>query len=739
MTDWIAAAIRLPGWRTTPSRHQPAAKVSRVPLAGLEGMAFCCLPDEGWRLLTVSTGCRELTGFSVAELVDRKAPSLNALRHPEDRQGVDEAILATLDFGAPYRQEYRLMTRDGHEKWVLERGALVPDAQGRRRIEGYLEDITDRVLVQAHLAETELRYRSIFENSVIGMFQTTESGRYLAANPALARLYRFPDPECLIAWLSDIGRQLYRDPGRRAEFKALIQRDGYVRHFESEVICHDGESIWISENAHAVYAPDGSLRYYEGTVEDITMQRRHRAILHHQATHDPLTGLPNRKVLPDRLAQAIQHARRGNGKVALAFVDLDNFKVINDSLGHAAGDQLLVEMSNRMRASLRGIDTVVRYGGDEFVLLLGEPQSRSATAILLDRLMASMMAPYALAGHVVHSHCSIGAAMYPDDADDLDGLLRVADVAMYHAKAKGKAQYQFYTSDLNQAAHERFELEAALRVAIQDQQLSVVYQPKVDADHQVCGFEALVRWQRPGEGVVTPDRFIPLAEETGLIVPLGEFVLFSACREAAKWPSVNGRPLSVAVNLSARQLREPGLTELVAGALACSGLAPERLELEITESVIMGNVEQTIRTLEAIKALGVRVAVDDFGTGYSSLSYLQRLPIDILKIDRSFVDGCDQGGERMVIPHAIIFLGHSLKLHLVAEGVEHPAEMKVLALCGCHEFQGYLISRPLAPAAVHGWLAEKSQAPVVDRSDAMPGLIPDARSSTGDFPPPYIH
>jgi diguanylate cyclase (GGDEF)-like protein/PAS domain S-box-containing protein len=676
--------------------------------AGLDGMLFRCLVDAFWTLLSVSPGCRELTGFRAEELIGNRANSLEALTHPEDRRTVRGTILAALDTGAHYSMEYRIRCRDGEEKWVQERGVGLLDESGRQIIEAYLEDITDRVLAQIQLAETELRYRSIFENSVVGMFQSTENGRYLAANQALATLYRYPTPGALISSLADISTGLYVDVQRRNDFKKLIQRDGRVIDFESEITCCDGSRIWISENAHAVCTPDGSLLYYEGTVEDITERRRYQSVLQHQATHDPLTGLPNRNLLADRLEQAVLLAGRQGSKVALAFVDLDNFKVINDSLGHAAGDQLLIEISQRLRSALRGIDTVVRYGGDEFVLIMGEQTSMDDTTHLLERVLSAIHVPLVLEGHTVQISCSIGVSFCPDDAESLENLLRVADVAMYHAKESGKGQYRFYTTDLNQVAQDRFALETALRGALEYNELTVVYQPKVDANAQIKGFEALVRWNSAGQGLVTPDRFIPLAEETGLILGIGKHVLYTACKTAASWPLINGNALSVAVNLSARQLNEPGLQAMVADALAVSGLAPECLELEITESMIMGDVEQTIRVLNSIKTLGVRIAVDDFGTGYSSLSYLQRLPIDTLKIDRSFVSGCDRGGKVMAIPHAIIFLGKSLDLHIVAEGVETEAECDILRVCGCNEFQGYLFSRPMQTATVNEYLLAKT-------------------------------
>ncbi len=670
----------------------------------LDGMLFRCLVSEWRSLLSVSPGCRDLTGYTAEELVGGTNLSLASLLHPEDCAAVRGTILAALDTGVRYCMEYRIVCRDGEVKWVLERGIGLRDDAGRQIIEGYLEDITDRVQAQIQLAETELRYRSIFENSVIGMFQSSENGRYLAANQALATLYRYPTPEALISSLADIATGLYVDRRRRDDFKRLIQHDGLVSHFESEVLCRDGSRIWISENAHAVYAPDGALLYYEGTVEDVTERHRYQSVLQHQSTHDPLTGLPNRNLLQDRLEQAVQLAQRQVSKVVLAFIDLDNFKVINDSLGHAAGDELLIEIAARLRQVLRGVDTVARYGGDEFVLIMGDQASCEDTRHLLERVLSSIQEPLALAGHALRINCSIGVSVYPDDAQDLDSLLRVADVAMYHAKKSGKGQYHFYTRDLNQIVQDRFVLESALQSAIERNELTVVYQPKVDAASRIKGFEALVRWNSAGHGLVTPDRFIPLAEETGQILAIGEQVLYAACLAAANWPLIDGQTLSVAVNLSARQLKEPRLPAMVADALLVSGLPPDCLELEITESMIMGDVEHTIHVLKSIKALGVRIAVDDFGTGYSSLSYLQRLPIDTLKIDRSFVSGCDRGGKAMAIPHAIIFLGKTLDLYIVAEGVETEAELAMLSVCGCDEFQGYLFSRPMQAAAVADYL-----------------------------------
>lgn len=694
--DSLRRASRPPDvWRDIDSE-----RVLRVLVRNLDGMLFRCAIDADWTVHFASEGCKELTGFTPQELERSQKISLEALTHPDDREAAREAIMMAIEHGSRYRIEYRIRCQDGSEKWVLERGVCVIDELGGRVLEGFIEDITQQVRGQLQLAEAELRYRSIFENSVVGMFQTSEDGRYLAANQALAELYGYATPQALIEQLSDIANRLYVDPRRREDFAAEIRKSGLVRDFESEVFRCDGQRVWISENAHAVRGPDGSLLYYEGTVEDITERRQHQAQLEYQATHDPLTGLPNRNLLQERLDQAMASARRLNEQVVVAFVDLDNFKVINDSLGHAAGDRLLVEIASRLRRSLRGVDTVARYGGDEFVLILGNQSDLNILVQTLERIQSAIRAPLLLDGHELYVSCSIGVSGYPQDGQDLATLLSHADAAMYLAKAEGKGQFQFYTPQLNSTAHERLALEGALRRALGSDQLAVVYQPKIDSIGRVVGFEALLRWLSPEFGQVSPARFIPIAEETGLIKPLTDYVLEAACRAAAGWGD-----LHVAVNLSARQFAAEGLVDQVSRILQGTALPATHLQLEITESMLVGDIERTVDTLTRLKVLGVRIAVDDFGTGYSSLAYLKRFPIDILKIDRSFVMECERDADAMAIPRGVIALGHSLGLRIVAEGVEKQAQLDVLNEHGCEEFQGFLISPPLPPEKIPDFLA----------------------------------
>ena len=692
-------------------RHRSAwaridsGRVLQVLVDNLEGMVYRSSIDENWTLHFVSDGCRALTGYAPEELEHSKLTSLEAITHPDDRIKVRQAVFAALESSGRYRVQYRIRHRDGSERWVLERGSVVTDERGEHVLEGFIEEVTDQVMRERQLADAELRYRSIFEDSVIGMFQTSIDGAYLAANRALARLYGYETPSDLISGLSDIARRLYVDPGRREEFKRRIRDIGRVVDFESEVYRCDGSRIWISENAHVVCGQDGEPLYYDGTVEDITERYRARRELEYQATHDPLTGLPNRNLLQDRLRQAVSMARRQGRRGGVAFIDLDNFKFVNDSLGHGAGDRLLVEVARRLEACLRDSDTVARYGGDEFVLILGDYDGHSEGASVLRRVQQAIAEPIELDGHELRVDSSIGVSIFPDDGEEMESLLRHADAAMHHAKRLGKGQFQFYTTSLNVAARDRLALESALRKAVGNDDLQVVYQPKVDAAGRVRGCEALVRWESEEFGSVSPVRFIPLAEETGLIGQLTCFVLRTACHEAARWRKAGYPTLRIAVNISPRLFRERDLAALVRSVLDEAGLPPENLELEITEGMLMGDVQRSLAVLHELKAMGVHIAVDDFGTGYSSLAYLKRFPIDILKVDRSFVLECDGDAEATAITRAIVSLAHSLGLRVVAEGVERPSQQAVLNALGCEEFQGYLFARPLPASALSAFLA----------------------------------
>lgn len=696
----MLSARSIPRLRTSllASTRVDRARVLDTLVNNLDGMAYRCHLDRDWTMVFVSQGCLALTGYPADVLVGANALSWEAVTDPSDRQRVRGEIEAAVRSARRFAVEYRIRTREGDTKWVLERGIPVPDERGCIVIEGFVEDITEHRAMVAALEHAELRYRHIFEHASEGIFQTTPEGRYLAANPALAKLYGYAGPDELIADLAELDRRLYVEPGRRAAFRRLMETHGEVRNFESEVYRRDGSCIWISENAHIVRGSDGRLICYEGTVQDVSERRHYEAQLERQANHDQLTGLPNRNLLRDRIEQGIARAARRGCMLALVFIDLDGFKFINDSLGHAAGDELLVEIAGRLNASIRSSDTVGRLGGDEFVLVLNDHEQLGSVISTLERVLQDIGRPAALAGRELQVGASLGVAMYPDDGDDADSLLKHADVAMYAAKSRGRNNFQFFTRALNSVAEERLTLEAAMRVAIERDEFEVHYQPKLDHRRRIVGMEALARWFHPALGDIRPDRFIPIAEECGLILPLTTCILRRAFAAARRWNQGRDQPLRLAVNLSPRLFLSQDIVAHVSGLLCDAGLPASQVELEVTETVFLGDDELAVGIFRAFKALGLSLAMDDFGTGYSSLSYLRRFPLDTIKIDRSLVVGIEQQDEMAMIARAVISLGQSLRKTVVAEGVENPAQFDFLRFQGCDEFQGYLFSRPLPEA-----------------------------------------
>jgi len=666
-------------------------------LDNLEGMVYCCLCDENWTMIFISQGCRALTGYEPRDMLYNHRISYEQVTFKADREWVRARFIESANAGEAFEAEYRIMHADGGLRWVLERGMPLYNEAGEvEALEGFIQDITLRKRSEEAAREAEERYRSIFENAIEGIYQTTPSGRYLNFNPALARIYGYESTEDLVDGISDIQKQLYVDPGKRQEFVSLMQAQGRVQHFEAQVYRKNGDVIWITENAREVRDADGNLMFYEGTVEDITERKSYEQQIEYQATHDSLTGLPNRTLLSDRLQQCMSFADRYHSKVAVAFVDLDQFKMINDSMGHHIGDELLVAMAARLAACVRESDTVVRLGGDEFVLLITGLNRVEDVAQSMQRVLASIAQPFVINSWDYTVSCSIGVSIYPDDGSDYNTLLKNADSAMYKAKHAGRNNFQFYTRELNAALLERLDIEYRLRRALENEEFQLHYQPQVDiASGRICGVEALIRWQPEGEAMVAPGSFIPIAEETGMIEEIGYWVLCTACRKARELKEKLGYPVPVAVNVSPRQFRQLGLVSMVETVLRDSGLEASCLELEITESMLVHDTEKFIETLHALKALGVSLAIDDFGTGYSSMAYLKHFPIDRLKIDKAFVDDLEAEPANLAILRAIVALGQSLGLKVIAEGVETPYQYDYLRSIGCDEFQGYFFSRPV--------------------------------------------
>ncbi len=459
----------------------------------------------------------------------------------------------------------------------------------------------------------------------------------------------------------------------------------------------NGDLYWSQDTISPIRDESGAITHYISTAEDYTELRKAQDMIERLAFFDPLTNLPNRRLLQDRMRQAIESAKRLGRQVAILFLDLDKFKHINDSLGHPAGDQLLREVAQRLSGSVRGKDTVARLGGDEFTVVLTEIQQLSDVIFVAEKILEQIQKPVVLEGFSMHVTTSIGITLFPADGTDINDLLRNADLAMYHSKSLGRNNFQFYTEEINQKALSQLDLERRLRKAIDSESFVLHYQPQVSiATGEIIGIEALVRWMTLDQGVIAPQDFIPLAEETGLIEPIGEWVLQRALQETSRFMDIVKKPVKVAVNLSAYQFRRADrLNSRIRQIITQSGLDPSLVELELTESMLVDNLQSTIETLKKLREMGITLAIDDFGTGYSSLNYLKQFPIDILKIDRSFVHDLQTNPNDAAITAAIVAMGHQLKLKVVAEGVENRAQLAFLRGCQCDYYQGYLFSPPV--------------------------------------------
>ena len=548
----------------------------------------------------------------------------------------------------------------------------------------------------ASTKESEAQYRSIFVNAQEGIYQTTPDGKYIRVNVALARMYGYETPEELIANLTNIATMGYVYPADRARFRALMDAEDVVHDFEAEFFRRDGSAIWITENARCVRDRDGKLLYYEGTVENITARKEAERQIYMQANYDTLTGLPNRRLVMDRLSQTVLQAKRDDLRGCLLFLDLDRFKSINDTYGHGAGDEVLRTVARRLRHCVRMTDTVGRLGGDEFVVILREVGPGNKGTYIAEKILYSLSEPFTLMGTEQFCVPSIGIVYFPDHASESETLLKYADVAMYQAKNGDGRHYAVFESAMAVRSDARVNLENDLHQAVAKNQLELYYQPKMDGvSNRVLGAEALLRWHHPDLGVINPVQFIPLAEESGLIVPIGRWVLREACRQLTHWRSIGHDIPGVSVNVSVRQFADRSFVGTVGAIIAEAGIEPWRLDLELTESIMTGDVEVALQTLRGLKSLGVTLSIDDFGTGYSSLAYLRNFPIDTLKIDQTFVRQMHTNEKDSAIVSTIIALAANLGFGTVAEGVESAEHAQILDGFGCTQLQGFWIAEPL--------------------------------------------
>jgi diguanylate cyclase (GGDEF)-like protein/PAS domain S-box-containing protein len=572
--------------------------------------------------------------------------------------------------------------------------------------------------VVAHLAsEKEWQveralFRAVIDQVPDHLFAKNRDGSIVLANRAITR-------DLGVNYHDLVGRTDFdlHSPEVAARFVAddqkVLASGESLLDIEEFVVGADGEKKWLSTSKVPLLDEQDQIIGVLGISRDVTERKRAEEQIHFMAHHDALTNLPNRILLMDRLAQAILQAKRNSRLVTVIFMDLDNFKLVNDSLGHNAGDVLLKVVAERMVKSVRATDTVVRLGGDEFVILLvdQEGDGPGVASAILNRMRATLAEPVPIEGQLFRVTCSIGIATFPEDAGDAETLLMNADVAMYQAKQNGRDSVQYYTTKMNDAAHERRLFQEGLRTAIASKEFALEYQPQVDLQSgSIFAVEALVRWQHPKLGVIPPVKFIPLAEESGLIVPLGDWILREACRQNRAWQDAGLAPITMCVNVSARQFRERTWVSRVADTLRETGLEPKYLELELTESMLMRDVPQAIATMHELQALGVQFSIDDFGTGYSSLSALKSFPVARLKIDQSFVRNLPSDANDRSIAMAVISLGQKLNMKVIAEGVETEAQLAFLRDNHCDEIQGFHFSKPVGSEALAAMLRKQNEA-----------------------------
>ena len=626
------------------------------------------------------------------------------IMHPEDRERVDQAFRSALRNREPYEVEHRMITADGRVRQIRERGETSYGDDGKPlRSIGTAQDITD---IRHMESQMELLSKA-FHHSGEAIMITDHDNQIVIVNPAFTTLTGYSQEEVAGRNPSMLSAGRTEASDYEKMWTAIVQK-GY---WQGEVWDRrkDGGVYpkWLSISVMRDDA--GNIRYYIAHFTDVSAERATEARLHHMAHHDMLTGLHNRFSLKDRLEHAVALARRESSRVALLFIDLDRFKVINDTLGHHVGDELLIHVSQRLRQCVRESDMVARLGGDEFVVMLSGIEHSSSVAMVAEKLVASVAEPYLVGAHTLYTTPSIGIAIFPMDGNDGETLMKNADAAMYHAKSAGRNNFQFFDAKMNEAALERLGIEHALRQALGRDEFRLHYQPVIDVrTGRVSSVEALIRWQHPARGLLAPGMFIGVAEETGLIQPIGDWVIWAASRQLAEFRAAGIADVTMAINISAIQMRNSDLPALAQGIFEAYSLASGDLVFEITESVAMEHPDETVRVLDILHNMGVKLALDDFGTGYSSLSYLRMFALDKLKLDRSFVEDIGQDIDGQVICDATIGLAHNLGLEVVAEGVETEEQLAYLKARGCNLIQGYLFSRPVPADEVVAFIRERN-------------------------------
>lgn len=654
-----------------------------------------------------NSGAERMFGYAADEAIGRNVLFLYA-GESRDLPAVDEFA----EQGGR-EMEVRRRRKSGEAFWArLSLSKVYGDDGTPIGIIAYLSDITESVEARQRL----LLHAKIFEQSDQGIVITDEDRRVLSVNPAYTRITGFSAGE---ANGSVLGSLLSNNLASFLDdIRSALARDGKW-HGELHATRKNGERFPTLVSVSTVPALEGGKAHLIWTFSDLTEQKLAAERIHLLAYHDAITDLPNRSLFLELTGQALAETRRDKRGGAVLLADLNRFKPINDNFGHEAGNALLREVAARFRCSMRDGDIIARIGDDEFAVALFEQGHNEKAGVVAQRLLASLDDPFHVLGHEVRISASIGISVYPEDGGSIEALLRNADVALYRAKQTGNSAYVFYSEEMNERSLERLTVEAGLRRALKQNELVLHYQPKVDiATGALIGAEALLRWQHPERGLVPPGEFIPIAEESGLIVSLGEWVLEEACRRARQWHDAGRRPIRIAVNLSARQFI-PGLADNIRQLLKRHGLPAEWLELEITESMLMNSVDEVTQMMDELTGMGIALSLDDFGTGYSSLSYLKRFPIETIKIDRSFVRGTPEDSDDCAIAAAIVSMSKQLKLRVIAEGVETGAQAQFMRSLGCDEIQGFLISPPVAVDAFEAMLMGEADQQARENMAAM--------------------
>ncbi len=650
------------------------------------------LLDEQAHFKYVNEAACQALGYSREELLDgMSVPDINPNYDMEDWPGVWQEIMER-----PYLSlETRHQTKDGHIFPVEVRSGYF-EFNDTGYILSIVHDITERQEAETRLKEQEEQLRQMMENieEVVWLTDTSKE-RMLYISPAYEYIWK-RTCESLYAHPKQWLESIHPDDRPEVEYATYHKQVSGDYDVEYRIIRPDGSVRYIHERAFPIRNGSGEVYRIVGTAQDITTRKEQEAHIQYLAYHDSLTGLPNRSLVMDRLNQAITRAHRRKEMLAILFLDLDRFKAINDTLGHPAGDSLLQQTAERLTQTLRDEDTISRVGGDEFLILLTEIHNEENAGHVAEKILNALAVPFSVTGHELHVRASIGISLCPRDETRAEHLVKYADTALYLAKEQGRNTFRFFSPELDATVHKRLYLENDLRSAIERNQLQLHYQPLLDsASGRYSGAEALLRWKHPDLGMIPPDEFIPIAEDTGLIVPIGEWVLRTACLQARIWQEMGQTDFRVSVNLSRHQLEQPKLLDNLEQILQETHCPPSLLELEITESGTMYDPEHAIIKLQALSDMGVSLALDDYGTGYSSLAYLKRFPLNRLKIDRSFVDGIPEDNDDMAIVKSTVVLARHLRLKVIAEGVETEPQRDFLHTLGCEELQGYLIAKPM--------------------------------------------